>query len=189
MSSELHDKSKPSSTSGNSGNTGEHLVSALNHIINTSKVEHMNFEDNPVDYISFMHNFETCLKGENNARDLQFLIQHCKGKTREAIESCVNLPVSEGYETAKRTLKENFGLLHIIASAHIRRIENLPPVKYMYGGGLALLEFARSSEVADRDLKDMGAEYESELNHVNILRELNRKLLMFLKVKMDGASR
>ena len=46
-------------------------------------------------YVSFMHNFETCLEKDNpdNSRRLQLLIQHCYGKAREAIESCVNLPV------------------------------------------------------------------------------------------------
>ena len=60
-----------------------------------------------------MHNFETCLEKDNpdNSRRLQLLIQHCYGKAREAIESCVNLPVEEGYYVAKNTLSENFGNL------------------------------------------------------------------------------
>ena len=55
-----------------------------------------------MNYISFMHNFETCLESTDNSRNLQLLIQHRKGKAREAVQSCVNLPVSEGYQTAKK---------------------------------------------------------------------------------------
>ena len=68
--------------------------------MNTPKLEYMHFNGDPINYASFIHNFETCLEDStNNSRNLQRLIQHCKGVAREAIESCVNLPVSEGYKT------------------------------------------------------------------------------------------
>ena len=53
-----------------------------------------------------MHNFEMCLEKDNpdNCTCLQLLIQHCNGKAHEAIESCVNLPAKEGYNTAKNTV-------------------------------------------------------------------------------------
>ena len=56
-----------------------------------------------------MHNFKTCLEKDNpdNSRRLQLLIQHCYGKARDAIESCANLPVDQGYYVAKSTLCEN----------------------------------------------------------------------------------
>ena len=130
-----------------------------------------------------MHNFETCLEKDNpdNSRRLQLLIQHCYGKARDAIESCVNLPVDEGYYVAKNTLRENFGLPHIIAKAHIKKLEDLPPLKQ--ANGASLLEFARHSDVANRTLSGMGPEYVSDLNHTNTLRELNKKLPLFMRVK------
>ena len=130
-----------------------------------------------------MHNFETCLEKDNtdNSRRLQILIQHCYGKAREAIESCVNLPVEEGYHVAKNTLSENFGKPHIIAKTHIKKLENLPPLKQ--ADGQSLLEFARHLNVAERTLTGMGPEYVSGLNHTNTLRELNRKLPLFMRVK------
>ena len=176
----FHEESKPV-LGVNKVETGEKIVNTLSQIINTPKIEYMQFDGSPVDYVSFIRNFETCLEGSNDSRNLQFLIQHCRGKAREAIESCVNLPVAEGYQTAKKTLKENFGLPHIIARAHLKRLENLPPVKN--GGGSALLEFVRHLEVADRTLQGMGLEYVSELNHMNTLRDLNKKLPMFLRAK------
>ncbi|PFX25076.1 hypothetical protein AWC38_SpisGene10297 [Stylophora pistillata] len=117
----------------------------------------------------------------DNSRRLQLLIQHCYGKAREAIESCVNLPVEEGYYVAKNTLREDFGTPHIIARAPIKKLENLPLLKQAVGQ--SLLEFARHLEVAERTLTSMGPEYVSDLNHTNTLRKLNRKLLLFMRVK------
>ena len=93
----------------------------------------------------------------------------------------MNLPAEQGYVTAKNTLKENFGKPHIIAKAHIKKLENLPALKQ--ADGPSLLEFARNLEIANRTLTSMGPEYESELSHVNTLRELNRKLPLFMRVK------
>ena len=81
----------------------------------------------------------------------------------------MNLPAEQGYMTAKYTLKENFGKPHIIAKAHVKRLENLPTLKQ--ADGSSLLEYARSLERAHRTLSSMGPEYESELSHVNTLRE------------------
>ena len=147
--------------------SGEEIAQALRQVVSAPKVEYMRFDGNPMKYVSFMHNFETCLEKDNpdNSRRLQLLIQHCYGKAREAIESCVNLPVEEGYYVAKNTLRENFGKPHIIAKAHIKKLENLPPLKQ--ADGQNLLEFARHLEVAERTLTGMGPEYVSDLNHTN----------------------
>ena len=77
----------------------------------------------------------------------------------------MNLPVEEGYYVAKNTLHENFGKPHIIAKAHIKKLENLPPLKQ--ADGQSLLEFARNLDVAERTLTGMGPEYVSDLNHTN----------------------
>ena len=143
----------------------------------------MRFDGNLIKYVLFMHNLETSLEKDNpdNSRRLQLLIQHYCGNAREAIESCVNLAVEEGYYVVKNTLRENFGKPHIIAKAHIKKLENLPPLKQ--ADGQSLLEFARHSDVAERTLTGMGREYVSDLNHTNTLRELNRKLPLFIRVK------
>ena len=159
------------------------MVQALRQVVSTPKVEYMRFDGDPIKYVSFMHNFETCLEKDNpdNSRRLQLLIQHCYGKARDAVESCVNLPVDEGYHVAKSTLRENFGLPHIIAKAHIRKLESLPPLRQ--ADGASLLAFARHLDVANRTLSGMGPEYVSDLNHTNTLRELNKKLPLFMRVK------
>ena len=159
------------------------IVQALRQVVSAPRIEYMRFDGDPIKYVSFMHNFETCLEKDNpdNSRRLQLLIQHCYGKARDAIESCVNLPVDEGYYVAKSTLRENFGLPHIIAKAHIKKLEDLPPLKQ--ADGASLLEFARHLDVANRTLSGMAPEYVSDLNHTNTLRELNKKLPQFMRVK------
>ena len=163
--------------------SGEEIAQALHQVISAPKVEYMRFDGNLMKYVSFMHNFETCLEKDNpdNSRRLQLLIQHCYGKTPKAIESCVNLPVEEGYYVAKNTLHENFGKPHIIAKAHVKKLENLPPLKQ--ADGQSFLEFARHLDVAERTLTGMGPEYLSDLNHKNTLRELKKKLPLFMRVK------
>ena len=148
--------------------TGEKIVKTLCQVMNTPKIEYMHFDGDPINYVSFMRNFETCLEdGADNSRNLQFLIQHRTGKARDSIESCVNLPVSEGYESAKKTLEENFGLPYVIANAHVKKLENLPPLKVSTGS--TLLEFSRPLEITERTLRGMGPEFVSDLNQTNYL--------------------
>ena len=78
--------------------------------------------------------------------------------------------VSEGYESEK-TLEENFGLPHVIAKGHLKKLEHLPPLKVS-----TWLEFARHLEIAETTIRGMGHEFVSHLNHINTLIVLNRKL-------------
>lgn len=163
----------PQETSGNSQmpgelHTREQIVKSLSQVIDTPKIEYMHFDGTQLTmYHCLVHNFETCLEDDtNNSRSLQLLIQHYMGKAREAIESCVNLPVSERYESTKKTRKENFGLPHVIAKAHLKKLEQLPPLKVSTGS--TLLELSRHLEIAERTLKGMVAEYVSDLNHTTV---------------------
>lgn len=105
------------------------MAQALHQVVSTTTVEYMRYDGDLIKYVSYVHNFETCLKKDNpdNSRRLKLLIQHRYGKARDAIESCVNLSVDKGYQVAKSTLHENFGPLCIIAKEHIRKLESLPP--------------------------------------------------------------
>ena len=160
--------------------SGQEMVKALRQVVSSPKVEYHRFDGDPLKYVTFMHNFETYLEKDNpdESRRLQLLIQHCTGKAREAIESCANLP-NDGYRVAKQTLRENFGKPHVIAEAHVKKLLSLPCLKNV--DGPALLEFSRHLDTADRTLTGMGAEYVSDLNHMNTLRELAKKLPMFLR--------
>jgi len=104
------------------------IVQELRQVVSAPKVEYMRFDGVPINYVSFVHKFETCLEKDNpdNSRRLQRLIQHCYGRARDTIESCANLPVDEGHHVAKSTLRENFGLPHIIAKARFTKLESYP---------------------------------------------------------------
>ena len=160
--------------------SGQEMVKALRQVVSSPKVEYHRFDGDPSKYVTFMHNFETYLEKDNpdESRRLQTLIQHCTGKARDAIESCTNLS-NDGYQVAKQTLRENFGKQHVIAEAHVKKLLSLPCLKNV--DGPPLLEFSRHLDTADRTLTGMGAEYVSDLNHMNTFRELAKKLPMFLR--------
>ena len=160
--------------------SGQEMVKALRQVVSSPKVEYHRFDGDPLKYVTFMRNFETYLEKDNpdESRRLQLLIQHCTGKAREAIESCANLS-NDGYRVAKQTLRENFGKPHVTAEAHVKKLLNLPCMKSV--DGPSLLEFSRHLDTADRTLSGMGNEYVSDLNHMNTLRELAKKLPMFLR--------
>ena len=163
--------------------SGKEMVKALKQVVTSPKVEYLKFDGDPLRYVTFIHNFETYLEQDNpdDSRRLQLLIQHCTGKAREAIESCANLPVSDGYRVAKVTLRENFGKPHIIADAQIKKLLRLPSLKN--ADGPSLLEFGRHLDTANRTLTGMGTDYVADLKHMNTLRELTKKLPMFLRAK------
>lgn len=158
----------------------QETVKALRQVVTSPKVEYLRFDGDPLKYATFMHTFETYLEKDNpdDSRRLQLLIQHCTGKAREAIESCANLP-ADGYQVAKQTLRENFGKPYVIAEAHVKKLFNLPCLNNV--DGPSLLEFSKHLDTADRTLTGMGAEYVSDLNHMNTLRELSKKLPIFLR--------
>ena len=160
------------------------LVKALKQVVTTPKIEYMCFDGNPIKFPSFIHNFETCLEknSTNEESVLQLLIQHCRGKAKEAIESCVNLPAEEGYQVAKDTLQESFGKPHIIAGAHIKMLIDLPNIRK--ADGSSLLEFSCHLDSTNRTLKRIGTQYVSDLDYLNTLKDLIRKLPVFLE--LDG---
>ncbi len=156
---------------------------ALRQLVNTPKLEYLRFDGDPMKYGAFIHNFENFLEQDNpdEPRKLQLLIQHCSGRAREAIESCVSLSSEDGFQVAKETLYENFGKPYVIAEAHTKKLLNLPSLKN--GDGPSLLQFARHLETAKRTLSGMGISYVADLDHMHILRELVKKLPMYLRAK------
>ena len=142
----------------------------------------MHFDGNPIKFISFMHNFETCLEtnNDNNGSRLRLLIQHCNGKARELLKSVQICGLKKDI-VRQRKLRQNFGKPHIIARAHITKLVELPNLKKVDRS--SLLEFARHLDSTNRTLKGMGPEYVTDLNHINTLKELNRKLPIFMRAK------
>ena len=85
------------------------------------KPELMVFDGNSKNWVSFLNNFETSLASRvaDPAVKLTYLIQHCSGEAKKAIQDCVLLPPIQGYETAMNTLRDRFGSNHMIARSYI----------------------------------------------------------------------
>ena len=49
---------------------------------------------------------------------------HSVGRAKDAIKSCVNLPVGQRYSEAWKTLSKNFGQPHMVADAHMKSISS-----------------------------------------------------------------
>ena len=141
----------------------QEIVGVLRQVVNSPKIEYLKFSGDPLKYVTW-----TERDNPDPGRKLQLLVQHCVGKAREAIESFINL--DNGYEVAKAALKANFGKPHIIAEAKT-------------ANGPSLLGFARNLTTAERTLTGMGTEYTPDLNHMTTLRELVKKLPMFVREK------
>ena len=64
-------------------NSGEKMIRALSQVVSTPRIKYMHFDGDPMNYVSFIHNFETCLEKDNpdSATRLQLLIQHCSGES------------------------------------------------------------------------------------------------------------
>ena len=72
--------------------------------LRTPQREYVTFYGEPRAFPLFMRNFEVNVeaKEENDAERLNYLIQYCGGKAREAIEHCIIMPPEEGYKRARK---------------------------------------------------------------------------------------
>ena len=88
------------------------------------KVELMKFSGDPSEYAEFLTNFRDNIESQvsDESQRLTRLLTQCTGKAKEAIRSCVNLPVGQKYSEACRTLRENFGQPHMIVEAHMKKL-------------------------------------------------------------------
>ena len=66
-----------------------------------------------MEYAEFTVNFCDHIESQvtDDSQRLTCLLAQCVGKAKDAIKSCVNLPVGQRYEEAGKTLMKNFGQL------------------------------------------------------------------------------
>ena len=84
------------------------------------KRELLTFDGNPLNYWLFVKNFKVNIaKRVPDAESrLEYLIQHCSGKAREAITNCAIISEpNAGYRKAQEILYHQ----HIVAHAHIAK--------------------------------------------------------------------
>ena len=137
-------------------------------------IELIKFDGDPLEYGEFTKNFVDHIEKKilDPSLRLTRLIAQCYGKAKEAIISCVTLPSSEGYETARKVLFDNFGQPYMVANAHIKKLK---AVKLRGSDAASLLEFSRTLECAQRALTSLGPESSSRLDNEDFLRSLMRK--------------
>lgn len=99
------------------------IADALKQGPTLPKIELMKFGDLS-EYGEFVANFRYNIESQvsDDSQRLTHLLAQCVGKARDAIKSCVNLPVRQRYNAAWKTLLKNFGQPHMVADAHMRKL-------------------------------------------------------------------
>ena len=151
------------------------IAEALKQGPTLPKIELMKFGGNPSGYGEFVANFRDHIESQvsDDSQRLTRLLAQCVGKARDAIKSCVNLPIGQRYSEAWKTLSKNFGQPHMVADAHMKRLReyNLRRVD-----ATSLMDFARKLEDTKRVLTSMGPLYLSRLNNEDTILMLMKKL-------------
>ena len=145
------------------------------------KREYMSFDGDPLMYPLFIKNFEINVenKESNDGDRLNYLIQYCKGKAKEAIEHCVIMDPEEGYVKAKEILLKNFGRTHIVAKAFLDKIIKGPPIKI--NDGEKLSQLSRDMETCILGSNQLGLE--SNLDSLDTLGKVVARLPIPLKAR------
>lgn len=151
------------------------IADALKQVPTLPNIELMKFGGDPSEYGEFVANFCDNFESQvsDDSRRLTHLLAQCVGKARDAIKSCVNLPVGQRYNAAWKTLLKNFGQPHMVADAHMRKLTeyNLRRVN-----ATNLMDFARRLEDTKWVLTSMGPLYVSRLDNEDTILKLMKKL-------------
>lgn len=111
---------------------------------------------------------------------LAYLIQHCTGKTREAIKNCAIISGPEqGYRKAQEILFHRLGQKHIIAHTHITKTVEGPQIKNRDVTGLSDL----SVEMQNCALTLVQMGYEADVNSSDNLVKVVKCLPVHLQSK------
>ena len=167
--------SQPQSESQADKGAWQAIADALTQGPTLLKIELMRFGGDPSEYGEFVVNFREHIESQvsDDSQRLTRLLVQCVGRVKDAIKSCVNLPVGQRYSEAWKTLSKNFGQPHVVADAHMKRFRdyNLRRVD-----ASSLMEFARRLEDTKRVLTSMGPLYVSRLNSEDTILMLMKKL-------------
>ena len=114
------------------------------------------FDGDPVNYCNFIRSFENLIeaKTKSSSTRLYYLVQYTSGDVQELMQSCLSMRPDEGYQEARRLLKERYGQGYKIASAYVTRVTNGPPIKNE--DGHALHKFSVLLTSCKNTLKEIG---------------------------------
>ena len=167
--------SQPQSESQSDKGAWQAIADALRQGPTLPKIELMKFGGDPSEYGEFVVSFRDHIESQvsDDSQRLTRLLAQCVGRAKDAIKSCVNLPVGQRYSEAWKTLSKNFGQPHMVADAHMKGLRdyNLRRVD-----APSLMEFARRLEDTKRVLTSMGPLYVSRLNNEDTIQMLMKKL-------------
>ena len=127
------------------------------------------FSGNPIDYCDFIRSFEHLIESKTaspSAR-LYYLIQHTSGSAQELMKSCLSMR-EEGYDEARRLLKERFRQSYRVAAAHVQRLITGPQIKNE--DGTALQQFSVQLTSCTNTLEKIG--YLEKLNNSDNLKKI-----------------
>ena len=161
-------------------NAYQQMAAAVRDTLNIPKPELLTFAGDPTQYWRFVNNFKANLNSVADDRvRLNYLIQHGKGEAKEAIEDCVILEPTEGYQEALDILSRMYGRPHVIARAYINQLINGTTIKPNDSNGLSKLGLLMQR--CQMTLTQMG--YTSDLNNSENLLKIVRRLPMHVRVR------
>ena len=94
------------------------------------------------------------------------------GTCKKLMRSCLAMNPDEGYQEARRLMKEKYGQNYKIAAAYVDRLTNGPPIRSEDGN--ALQKFSVQLTSCKNALKDIG--YLNKLENPEALRKVIERL-------------
>ena len=139
------------------------------------------FSGNPIDYLDFVRAFEHQVerKTPTSSSRLYYLVQHTTGPVQELMKSCLSMREDDGYQEARRLLKERYGQSYKIAAAHVKRLVDGPAIRADDGSSLQQFSIQLTSCV--NTLREIG--YISKLDSHDNLKKIIDRLPYSLRVK------
>ena len=148
-SSQIKDE-KESSESSRTGMSAEEII----NVVNMPKWEPEHFHGDPSKFHTFFALFDENVHDVTTVGKVRLnrLLQSTRGDAHDAIHHCGMVGGEEGYQKARKILKDRFGNDHIISQELIKSLKNGKPVK----SSVELQHLADELTVSQATLEKMG---------------------------------
>ncbi len=114
----------PEETTAQDGEAWMKIADAIRQGLTLPRTDLIKFDGDPLGFSEFVTNFKDNIESKvhDDSQKLTGLLAQCSGKAKEVIRSCVSLLAGTRYDTAWKTLKQNFCQPYMVAEAHIKRL-------------------------------------------------------------------
>ena len=145
-------------------------------------VEVQTFDGDPGNYCNFIHSFKNLLEAKTKSSNTKvyYLMQYTSADVQELMRSCWSMQPDEGYQEARRLLKEGYGQNYKIASAYVTRVRNGPPIKHE--DGQALRKFSTVLARCKNALREVG--YLNKIENQDSMQRVIERLPPSAEAKM-----